>query len=68
MARAFDPRRSVREQFLAFPVGLPVGNDARLPWQTLHVFGFEFVREVYIASSASVDIDDIALVPLDAAP
>ena len=66
VARSFDPRRSVREQFLALPVGMPLGNDPRLPWQTLEVFGFEFVTEVYIASSASMDIDDIAVVPLGA--
>ena len=68
VARSFDPRRSVREQFLAFPAGPPLGNDPSLPWQTLHVFGFEFVGEVYIASSASVDIDDVVVVLLDAAP
>jgi len=68
VARAFDPRRSVREQFLGFPVGIALGNDPTLPWQTLQLFGFEFVKEVYIASSASVDIDDIAVIPLAAAP
>lgn len=68
VARAFDPRRSVREQFLGFPLGVALGNDPTLPWQTLQLFGFEFVKEVYIASSASVDIDDIAVIPLEAAP
>jgi hypothetical protein len=62
LARSFDPRRPVRGQFEGFPVGLAVGNDPTLPWATQHIFGFELVTEVYIASSASVDIDDIVLV------
>ena len=66
VARAFDPRRRVKEQFMAFPVGMAVGNEQTLPWQTVHLWGFEYVQEVYIASSASVDIDDIAIVRLDA--
>jgi len=65
LARTFDPRRTVREQFTAFPAGPVIGNDPALPWQTVHVFGFEFVKEVYIASSASVDLDDITLVPYE---
>ncbi|HVQ74571.1 MAG TPA: hypothetical protein VMT79_03425 [Candidatus Binatia bacterium] len=70
LARSFDPRRPVRGQFEGFPVGLAVGNDPTLPWATLHVFGFELVTEIYIASSASVDIDDIVLVrnEVDAPP
>jgi hypothetical protein len=65
VARSFDPRRSVREQFTAFPAGPVQGNDVALPWRTTHVFGFEFVHEVYVASSASADIDDIVLVPFE---
>lgn len=61
VARSFDPRRTVRTQFATFPVGLPVGNDPSLPWWTLQVSGFELVDQVYIASSASVDIDDIVV-------
>jgi hypothetical protein len=61
VATSFDPRRPIRTQFLAFAVGLPVGNDAKLPWSTLRIFGFELVYHVYIASSASVDLDDIVL-------
>jgi hypothetical protein len=57
----FDPRLSVRSQFTAFPVGLPVGNDPTLPFLKLVVFGYERVTQVFIASSASVDLDDIAL-------
>lgn len=62
LARTYDPRWSNRVQFVAFPVGLPVGNDLTLPWWTLRVTGFELVEQVYIASSASVDLDDIVLV------
>ena len=65
VARSFDPRRPVRAQFTAFPVGTALGNDTALPWQTVHVFGFEYVQQVYIASSASLDVDDIAVVRLD---
>lgn len=61
LSRSFDPRLTVRPQFAAFPIGLPVGNDETLSWWTLPVTGFEFVEQVYIASSASVDFDDIVL-------
>ena len=61
LARTFDPRSSIRGQFVGFPVGLPAGNDTTLPWWTLLVTGFEMVESVYIASSASVDFDDIVL-------
>jgi hypothetical protein len=68
LARWYDPRRSVKEQFQAFPVGLAMGNDSTLPCWTLHIFGFELVDQVYIASSASVDFDDIVLIRLGPAP
>jgi hypothetical protein len=61
VARSFDPRGSIRAQFVTFPAGLPVGNETNLPWWTLYISGFELVSQVYIASSASVDIDDIVL-------
>jgi hypothetical protein len=61
VATLFDPRRPVRTQFESFPVGLPAGNDPRLPWWPLRIFGFERVNQLYIASSASVDLDDIVL-------
>ncbi len=67
VARSFDPRRPVREQFTAFGVGAPLGNDRAIPWQTLTVVGFEYVHEVYIASSASMDFDDIVVVRYPAA-
>jgi hypothetical protein len=43
-------------------VGLPAGSDLALPWWTLPVTGFEVVDQVHIASSASVDFDDIVLI------
>jgi hypothetical protein len=61
VATSFDPRAPVRTQFMAFPVGLPAGNDPSLPWWSLRVFGFELVNQLYLASSASVDFDDIVL-------
>ena len=62
LAESFDPRRTVRSQFTGFPAGLPLGNDPTLPWSTLYISGFELATEVYIASSASIDIDNIVLV------
>jgi len=62
LSRTYDPRWANRVQFTAFPVGLPAGNDVSLPWWTLIVTGFEVVDQVYIASSASVDFDDIVLI------
>ena len=61
IARSFDPRDRIRPQFRAFPVGLPLGNEANLPWMTLRVSGFELVDRLYLASTASVDFDDIVL-------
>jgi len=58
---SFFPKASIRSQFSTFPVGLPMGNDLNLPFYTLYVSGFEFVSEVFIASTASVDLDDIVL-------
>lgn len=61
VARSFDPRVSIRTQFVPFPIGLPVGNETSLPWWMLRISGFQLVDQVYIASSASVDFDDIVL-------
>ena len=60
-ALSFDPRSPIRAQFVPFPVGLAIGNDTNLPWVTLRVFGFELIQQIYIASTASVDFDDIVL-------
>jgi len=54
-------KASIRSLFSMFPVGQPVGNDLDLPFYTLYVTGFEFVSEVFIASTASVDLDDIVV-------
>ena len=61
VARSFDPRSSIRGQFVPFFVGLPVGNETNLPWWTLRISGFQLLEQLYIASSASVDFDDIVL-------
>jgi hypothetical protein len=61
VARSFDPRMSIRSQFVSFPIGLPVGNETTLPWWTLRIAGFQLVHQAYIASSASVDFDNIVL-------
>lgn len=61
VSTTFDPRRMIRSQFVAFPVGLPAGNDLTLPWWTLPVSGFGVVQQVFLASSASVDFDNIVL-------
>ena len=55
------PKASIRSLFSMFPVGQPVGNDLDLPFYTLYVTGFEFVSEVFITSTASVDLDDIVV-------
>ena len=65
---SFDPRRAVRPQLTAFPVGVPIGNELTLPWWRLPIFGFEYVTQVFIASSASVDLDDIVLARWEEAP
>ena len=68
VARSFDPRGRIQTQFLSFPVGLAAGNDPKLPWSTVWIFGFELVDHVYIASSASVDLDDIVLTRTEPPP
>jgi hypothetical protein len=55
------PKASIRSLFSMFSVGQPVGNDLDLPFYTLYVTGFEFVSEVFITSTASVDLDDIVV-------
>jgi hypothetical protein len=64
----FDPHLSIRSQFVGFPVGMAVSSDRELPWSTLAVLGFERVTQVYIASSASVDFDDIVVARWEPAP
>jgi len=68
VARSFDPRAPIQAQFLPFSVGMPLGNDPKLPWFTLRIFGFELVDHLFIASSASVDLDDIVLTRTEPPP
>lgn len=68
VARSFDPRAPIQAQFLPFSVGMPLGNDPKLPWFTLRILGFELVEQLFIASSASVDLDDIVLTRTEPLP
>lgn len=68
VSTSLDPRWPVRGQFVGFPVGMPFGNDPTLPWWKLPIFGFERVTQVYIASSASVDLEDIVVARWEEAP
>jgi hypothetical protein len=61
VASSFTPKGSVRGQFTPFWAGPPIGNGTSLPWSTLYIRGFEYVTQAFIASSASVDFDDIVL-------
>jgi hypothetical protein len=61
IATEFAPKQSVLGQFIAFSVGPPLSNDLALPFAALPIGGFEDVTQVFIASSASVDLDDIVL-------
>jgi hypothetical protein len=61
IATDFLPKQSVLGQFIAFSVGLPISNDLTLPFTTLPVGGFDNVKQVFIASSASIDLDEIVL-------
>jgi hypothetical protein len=65
---SFDPRLSVRSQFIGFPVGMAISSEQDQPWSTFVVLGFERVTQLYIASSASVDLDDIAVARWEPAP
>ncbi len=62
ISTSFRPTGSVLGQFIWYPVGPPIGNDPTLPFLTLPINEFDFVTQVFIASSASVDFDDIVLV------
>jgi hypothetical protein len=61
IATDFSAKRSVLGQFIHFSVGPPISNDSTLPFQTLPIGGFAYVTQVFIASSASVDFDDIVI-------
>lgn len=61
VSTSFDVRKPVLAQFVRLPVGPPLGNDRSLPFFTLQVEGFEQVTQLFIASSASVDLDDLVL-------
>jgi hypothetical protein len=58
---SFDPTQPLLGQLIPFSVGPPIGNDITLPFFTLVISGFEGVTELFIASSTSVDFDDIVV-------
>ena len=55
----FTPIGTVLGQFIQFPVGPPIGNEESLPWFDLEISGFDYVTQLFITSSASVDFDDL---------
>ena len=61
ISTSFDPGQPLWGQLVPFSVGPPVGNDLDQPFSTLSISGFNEVTQVFIASSASVDFDDIVL-------
>jgi hypothetical protein len=61
IATDFTPKLSVLGQFTPFSVGPPISNDLTLPFTTLPVGGFDDVKQVFISSSASVDLEEIVL-------
>ncbi|MEA5533537.1 PEP-CTERM sorting domain-containing protein [Crocosphaera sp. XPORK-15E] len=56
----FEPTQPVAGQFTE----ISLGNDINLPFQTLELSGFENISQVYIASSAGVNFDNINVVPI----
>jgi len=58
---SFDPTQPLLGQFIPISVGPPIENDATLPFFTLYLSGFEGVSQLFIASSGSVDFDDIVV-------
>jgi hypothetical protein len=61
IATEFSPTGTVLGQFIPFPVGPPISNDPTVPFEILPIGGFSDVTQVFIASSASVDFDDIVI-------
>ena len=56
----FDPLKPVLGQFVEYSIG----NDISLPFQTLSIDGFEKISQVYIGSSAGVNLTNIDLTPV----
>ncbi len=53
----FDPTMAVKSQFMEYSIG----NDTTLPFQPLEFSEFENINQVYIASSAGVNFDNITV-------
>ncbi|ACK65145.1 hypothetical protein PCC8801_1070 [Rippkaea orientalis PCC 8801] len=56
----FNPTEPVLGQFVEYSIG----NDITQPFQTLSLTTFENMTQVYIASSAGVNFDNITLAPI----
>lgn len=56
----FDPTLPIAGQFTEFSLG----NDISLTFQTLSLFGFEDITQIYIASSGDVNFDNITINPI----
>lgn len=56
----FDPTKPVLGQFVEYSIG----NDISLPFQTLSIDGFEKISQVYIGSSAGVNLANINVTPV----
>ena len=60
ISTAFDLTQPVSSQFTK----IPIGNDTNLPFQTLDLFEWKGITQVYIASSAGVNFDNITINPI----
>ena len=56
----FDPTQPVSSQFTE----IAIGNDTNLDFQTLDLLEWKGITQVYIASSAGVNFDNIAINPI----
>ena len=63
VAVTFDPKRPAAAQFLRFPVGVGVDNDPERPFRRMTFVELEAITQVFIGSSASMDIDNLVTVP-----
>lgn len=63
IATHFDPKQPLARQFLWFPVGVGGADDPERPFRRLSFVELESVTQLFIGSSASVDIDNIVIDP-----
>ena len=63
LSTSYDPSQSIASQFTAFSVGTPSNS-----YSTLSVTGFDNVTRVFIASSQTVNFDNITTASPAAVP